>query len=203
MTSNEKYGVDHHLKSEDIINKRRQTLLDNNQISHLDGQPLFDYFADKIRPFEHVSRDPNNREFLNVLCEKCDRWFMPSMSQLGNRIQAFNGNRGYAQNNFYCSKECKDSCAIFGKQLYQEDHPQKLEEIRDPIWSKMVKERANFECEKCGNVNNLVAHHTKPVKGNEILANDIDNGICVCENCHKEMHQIDGCKTNELARKVC
>ena len=34
----------------------------------------------------------------------------------------------------------------------------------------------------------LQAHHIKPVKDNKHLILDVDNGLTVCEKCHKEIH---------------
>ena len=203
QTCLEKYGVEHPMKDQNIKEKVISSRKNKNLIGSINNKPLFSFYASKIGWVEEVRKDLEDKTILNVKCKKCWNWFVPNLQQIGNRVQSLNGNRGTVENNLYCSDKCKNTCSIFGKVLYQEDHPKKLEEIRHHGWSKMVKEKANFQCEKCGSDGNLVAHHIQPVKGNEILANDIDNGICVCENCHKEMHQIDGCKTSELANIKC
>jgi len=41
-------------------------------------------------------------------------------------------------------------------------------------------------------------HHITGVKQNPIESADIDNCITLCKNCHKEVHQQDGCKYYEL-----
>ena len=53
-------------------------------------------------------------------------------------------------------------------------------------WGKKIKARG--KCEICGATENLVAHHIVPwaysIKGRF----DLNNGQCLCDNCHKMMH---------------
>jgi hypothetical protein len=57
---------------------------------------------------------------------------------------------------------------------------------RVAIWKKKVKKVG--KCEICGSKEKLVAHHIVPwtcsIKGRT----DIKNGQCLCEQCHKMMH---------------
>jgi 5-methylcytosine-specific restriction endonuclease McrA len=54
------------------------------------------------------------------------------------------------------------------------------------VWKKKVKSVG--KCEVCGSKKNLVAHHVIPwaysIKGRT----DVSNGQCLCEDCHKMMH---------------
>lgn len=54
------------------------------------------------------------------------------------------------------------------------------------MWKKKVKKVG--KCEICGSTQNLVAHHKIPwscsIKGRA----DISNGQCLCDKCHKMMH---------------
>ena len=56
------------------------------------------------------------------------------------------------------------------------------------IWAKKIKKRANYKCEMCGSDSNLHAHHIiewqYSIKGRL----DLDNGQCLCEECHKKVH---------------
>lgn len=53
-------------------------------------------------------------------------------------------------------------------------------------WKKKVKQVG--KCEICGDKENLVAHHKIPwaysIKGRT----DVRNGQCLCDECHKMMH---------------
>lgn len=58
-------------------------------------------------------------------------------------------------------------------------------------WKKEVLKRDNFTCQKCGSKNNLVVHHIKYFSKNKNLRFDIDNGIVLCNLCHKEVHKSE------------
>ena len=57
-----------------------------------------------------------------------------------------------------------------------------------------VFERDNYTCQKCGDSTggNLNAHHILNYKDNPEVRYSIDNGITLCENCHKEFHKTYG-----------
>ena len=65
-------------------------------------------------------------------------------------------------------------------------------------WVYEVKERANFTCDCCGDNRggNLVSHHLDGYHWNKEGRIDINNGVCLCEKCHKEFHRIYGNKNN-------
>lgn len=57
-------------------------------------------------------------------------------------------------------------------------------------WRSKVFERDNFTCQICKKVGGtLNAHHIKPFKDYPLLRFDVDNGITLCESCHKELHK--------------
>ena len=61
-------------------------------------------------------------------------------------------------------------------------------------WRISIFERDNFTCKICGdksckgNKVTINAHHIIPIKQDESLALDIDNGITLCEQCHKKTY---------------
>jgi 5-methylcytosine-specific restriction endonuclease McrA len=65
-------------------------------------------------------------------------------------------------------------------------------------WSNKVKERDKFTCQICGLIDennknkSLVSHHIMSFDENKELMYDLDNGICLCKNCHKEFHKLYG-----------
>lgn len=166
---------------------------------------FYDTYAHQISFAEIIRRSKKDQKILEVKCKKCDKWFVPTRSAVHSRIQSLNNN-GLGECNLYCSNKCKNSCSIYNTKLYQHNHPNKQTNDRpyQLEWAKVVKENAGFECERCGSKDNLIAHHIKPIKTHPNLQADVDNGICVCEKCDKEyFHQLDGCKTGQLARMVC
>jgi len=59
-------------------------------------------------------------------------------------------------------------------------------------WNGAVKLRDNYLCRRCGSDDNLVSHHIIPVSEAPEFVTDINNGICLCEKCHKEYHRRYG-----------
>lgn len=60
-------------------------------------------------------------------------------------------------------------------------------------WSKDVKENANYTCDCCGmRGGKLHSHHLNDYHSHKELATNINNGVCLCEQCHKEFHSYMG-----------
>lgn len=60
-------------------------------------------------------------------------------------------------------------------------------------WRTAVFERDGYRCAICGEVGGrLNAHHIKPFARYPDLRLDVDNGITLCEECHKEVHRKKG-----------
>lgn len=61
-------------------------------------------------------------------------------------------------------------------------------------WRYKVKEKANFTCDCCGKRDggHLNAHHLDGYNWCKKGRLDITNGVCLCESCHKEFHNIYG-----------
>lgn len=53
-------------------------------------------------------------------------------------------------------------------------------------WSKKVKKTG--KCEVCGSKEKLVAHHRIPWEYSIKGRTNLNNGQCLCENCHKIIH---------------
>jgi len=57
-------------------------------------------------------------------------------------------------------------------------------------WRFSVFERDGFECKRCGCVGGkLNAHHILKWSKYTTKRYDIDNGITLCESCHKQLHR--------------
>lgn len=56
-------------------------------------------------------------------------------------------------------------------------------------WRRDVFSRDDYTCQCCGEVGRkLNAHHIESYSRNKDLRTDINNGITLCESCHKEYH---------------
>lgn len=66
-------------------------------------------------------------------------------------------------------------------------------------WRKKVFERDEYTCKHCGCVDaRLNAHHLDGYNWCEEGRIDVDNGITLCEDCHKEFHSVYGYKDNTI-----
>lgn len=67
------------------------------------------------------------------------------------------------------------------------------------IWVKSVLKRDKYICQICDeHKNHLNAHHILNWRTHKDLRIDINNGITLCEDCHKEFHMKYGKKNNNL-----
>lgn len=65
-------------------------------------------------------------------------------------------------------------------------------------WRKLVYERDNYTCQRCGDDKggNLVAHHIESYNSNKELRTVLLNGVTLCKDCHKDFHHQYGCGDN-------
>lgn len=56
-------------------------------------------------------------------------------------------------------------------------------------WKKAVLKRDSNKCRICGQTKNLVAHHIVPFSEDTSLRYSVDNGMTLCQNCHREVHK--------------
>ena len=64
-------------------------------------------------------------------------------------------------------------------------------------WAYKIKEQANFICDCCGEQNGVHhSHHLESYNSNKELRLDLNNGVCLCEKCHKEFHKLYGYGNN-------
>ena len=74
-----------------------------------------------------------------------------------------------------------------------ESDPQNLRNSKEySDWRNAVFNRDDYTCQLCGqHGGKLNAHHIKQFKKFPELRLDLDNGITLCERCHKKVHHDD------------
>lgn len=66
-------------------------------------------------------------------------------------------------------------------------------------WCKFVYKRDNYTCQQCFKIGGkLCAHHIYNWADYPELRFDLDNGITLCNTCHKLFHHLYGIKNNNL-----
>ena len=78
----------------------------------------------------------------------------------------------------YCSKECWTKRGKRVKRIVRTPEFRK--------WKREVFKRDNFTCQMCGAKTMLEAHHKKEKVNFPELEYDVDNGICLCHDCHRK-----------------
>lgn len=161
---------------------------------------LFKIYSKQLEKFEEIRQCPEDLELLEVKCAYCGKWMLPTVLQVKNRIQTFNGTTP-GENRFYCSENCKKSCPIFNQRLWPKGFKKATSREVVPLLRQLVLERDNYTCQKCGATTEtaqLHVHHEKSYTFNKIMANDPDNCITLCKECHKEIHLRKSCTYNDL-----
>ena len=72
----------------------------------------------------------------------------------------------------------------------------------DEAWSLIIRGRVGNKCELCGETNKrLHAHHWvgRRYKATRWL---LDNGICLCHQCHQDIHDLPGFKHDVIKKKL-
>lgn len=70
-----------------------------------------------------------------------------------------------------------------------------VKQWNDKDWDKRIKERDLYICQRCGKRlqgREAQAHHKIPKWFMPQLQYELDNGICLCPACHKQLHGKDG-----------
>lgn len=167
--------------------------------------PFFDTYAPQIDFCEEVRRNNENPNILEVKCTYCGKWFVPTKTNVDNRIKSLKGSRG--ENRFYCSEQCKKECPIFKKIKYQIGHPKaNYKEFAREVQAElrqMCMERDNYTCQICGLTQDeldvgLHCHHYEGIKHNPLESADLDMVITLCKECHKNVHKLPGCNYNDM-----
>jgi len=61
-------------------------------------------------------------------------------------------------------------------------------------WRKLIYKRDNKICVCCGSNKSVCAHHKDNFLDFKELRLSVDNGVCLCLNCHRKFHNLYGIK---------
>lgn len=90
-------------------------------------------------------------------------------------------------------RRSKENHYKYNPNLTQEDRA-KRDMFKGKIkkWRNKVFARDNYKCRKCSKKGKLNAHHIMSWDKNINERFDVDNGVTLCEECHKSFHSIYG-----------
>lgn len=119
-----------------------------------------------------------------------------------SKLQSHYQSRYNNQKHHFCNIECRNNW--LRQQVTEEDILIRKSRGAASIkkFRKLCLERDNQECVRCGADNDLQVHHILSFQKNPDLRFNLDNGITLCADCHKEFHskygKIKGTKENLL-----
>lgn len=108
---------------------------------------------------------PNAQRARIAICPVCHKEF--------RAVKEYKGRKSV-----YCSKECWSHRGRKKKLLNRSPEFKK--------WKHAVFVRDNNTCQMCGSTKNLEAHHIKEKINYPELQYDVNNGICLCHDCHRK-----------------
>ena len=166
---------------------------------HSNGIPKYDTYAHQIEWCEIVRRNKDDRNILEIKCAYCGKWFVPTITNIRNRINFLKGLNGYnSEYRLYCSNSCKIECPIYHKKEWPKNFKQSTSREVQPELRQMVLERDDYQCIKCNSKESLHCHHIEGIRWNPIESADIDMCVTLCKTCHIEVHKLPDCGYNDM-----
>ena len=171
--------------------------------------PLYDTYKDQLIGSDLSYKVVNDLKLLQVRCVYCGKYFIPSLSNVRNRIVCLNQStksRTYGEGRFYCSDNCKSACPVFNQRKYPKGFKKATSREVQPELRQLVLKRDNYTCQYggCGKTvedSELHCHHIEGINLNPIESADLDLCITLCKEHHKLVHKEKGCKYHELKCK--
>jgi uncharacterized OB-fold protein len=161
--------------------------------------PFYDTYAPQISYCEKIR---NNKNILEIKCAYCGKWYIPTMREICNRIQALNNKSG-TEARLYCSTQCKQECPIYNRKKFPKGFKPVTSREVQPELRQMCFERDNYTCQKCGKHQDeldvgLHCHHIEGIRWEPLESADLDKVITFCKICHEEVHKLPGCGYNDF-----
>lgn len=160
--------------------------------------------CDKLFKAEKKSRECCSRKCSSHLkknrvtlkCEICNTPITRPVSQFKDRTY------------IYCSRECQhkgwskyfsgENSPVWDENITDEERAERRKYPEYYEWRNSIYTRDDFSCVHCKDSagGNLNAHHIFNYMEHRKLRLDIDNGITLCEVCHKAFHDKYGYRSN-------
>ena len=155
--------------------------MDNNRYNHI---------------CEECGNEYNSGRKDSKICKKCHTKIFKEIGK--KTLMSINSNQRGENNRMYKVYRCgKDTPNYNPNKTDKEREYGRLVEGYTP-WRKAVYEKDNYTCKCCDDNKggNLVAHHLDGYNWCKDKRTDTNNGITLCNKCHKEFHNIYGFGNN-------
>lgn len=166
------------------------------------------------KPFSYCKeceRKMNNERYTNV-CERCGKTYKSGRKtnvckECYNKELGVNGaerlrkwNKVPEHNPFYNVHRFGKENPNYKFDKTDEEREQQRSIEGYDLFRKKVFERDNYTCQLCGDKKggNLVVHHLDSYDWCKEKRLSIENGITLCEECHKEFHSKYGYGKNTI-----
>lgn len=127
-----------------------------------------------------------------LLCRSCAKKDCTFTDEHKAKISKAKKGQNAGENNHFYGKVYKfpSEHPSYNHNLSDKDRADRRINREYREWQYDVKKNDNFTCQSCydSKGGNLVSHHLESHNSNIDLRYDIDNGVCLCETCHKEFH---------------
>ena len=143
-------------------------------------------FKTGVKALNFVERI-NGKTFWNCLCPYCFSEFVTNIHDI---------QKEYVKSCGCLNCRVGEDSPSWNPDLTNEERTLHRKTLETGIWRKTVYERDNYTCQCCGDNkgHNLNAHHLANWADNPTLRYELDNGITLCETCHKAFHKKYGYK---------
>lgn len=203
-THNDRLKINHvHLMGKDNPMYGKRFFGENNPNYrggyHTNNLAAYNTYSKQLQPIEETRRSPKDKGVLETKCVYCSKWFIPKLTAVQDRLKFIKGINKNVEGKLYCSDNCRTACPTYNKhKLPNNNKPATSREVQ-PQLRKLVLERDNWMCQKCGSTDSeLHCHHIDPVINNPVESADVDNCITLCKDCHIKIHGLTGCAYHEL-----
>jgi len=120
---------------------------------------------------------------VTIICLMCGKQFKRKQCQSSSMFCSTKCNGAYKSKYFRGENSPGWKGGIAPENILARNSDEYLE------WKKLVYEKYNYTCVKCGSKEKPNAHHIIPFSVDKSLRFDVTNGIVLCKKCHIKEHQ--------------